>query len=427
MKTLYVGAWLFVAAVFSATLGVVACASDDRAPSDAALESGTPSTVTDGSTALVDASADADAAPRTCSDDGFCHLALPAGKRTLRAVAADEQGTAWAVSDNGEILRYDAGAWKVHVSGLGALNTVFVASATDVWVGGASGKVFRGRGAATATLTFDAVTLPSAPVEDVRAIYGTSPGDVFVVTGKLEGDEGALWLGVAATGGVLHYAGPADGGNGGSWSSPNLASNVAFSHAWGHSGAGVFLAGFEASPPSGSSGGGREGGGEAVLFHRAPLATTFARVALPRDGALGAPLNGLGFIAGGASPTAAHVFLLGRIGGGLAPEASQPGFWLGKRRDGGTPEDGGSFDFTYEREGIFRDPVLRALTASGSTDAWAVGDSGRVRRFDGATWKTVAVTTTSIPLGKNLYGVWSGGPEDVWIVGEDVALRKGVK
>ena len=63
--------------------------------------------------------ADADAStPRECSDDGFCHTALPKGQ-TLRAVWGDGQGVVWAVSGQGAILRWDQTEWKIHASGLG--------------------------------------------------------------------------------------------------------------------------------------------------------------------------------------------------------------------------------------------------------------------------------------------------------------------
>jgi hypothetical protein len=55
---------------------------------------------------------------------------------------------------------------------------------------------------------------------------------------------------------------------------------------------------------------------------------------------------------------------------------------------------------------------LRGVWSNGPGDAWAVGDSGIILRWDGVTWSSVPSGTQS-----NLRGVWASGPSDVWAVG----------
>lgn len=45
---------------------------------------------------------------------------------------------------------------------------------------------------------------------------------------------------------------------------------------------------------------------------------------------------------------------------------------------------------------------------------WAVGEAGRVLRFDGRTW---GVEPTQLPDSAVLWGVWGSGPDDLWAVG----------
>ena len=60
------------------------------------------------------ARADADASV-LCSPDGFCHLPVPVSD-SLRAVWGDGAGTVWAVSDKGDVLRWDGTAFLVHAT-----------------------------------------------------------------------------------------------------------------------------------------------------------------------------------------------------------------------------------------------------------------------------------------------------------------------
>src|SRR2546427_342955 len=54
--------------------------------------------------------------------------------------------------------------------------------------------------------------------------------------------------------------------------------------------------------------------------------------------------------------------------------------------------------------------ALHAIWGDADADVWAVGDSGAIVRFDGATWSS-APSPTSDPL----YAIWGTGSSDVWV------------
>lgn len=65
---------------------------------------------------------------------------------------------------------------------------------------------------------------------------------------------------------------------------------------------------------------------------------------------------------------------------------------------------------------------LFAVWAPSANDAWAVGSSGVVRRFDGTSFQTVPSGSTSYQLS----AVWGSGPSDVWMGGYDSSNSTGL-
>ena len=51
--------------------------------------------------------------------------------------------------------------------------------------------------------------------------------------------------------------------------------------------------------------------------------------------------------------------------------------------------------------------------ASGPNDAWAVGEVGTIRRWNGTEWRDEPSNTTAY-----LDAVWGSGPDDVYVGGE---------
>jgi hypothetical protein len=57
------------------------------------------------------------------------------------------------------------------------------------------------------------------------------------------------------------------------------------------------------------------------------------------------------------------------------------------------------------------------IWGSSATDVWAVGDLGRVLRYDGTKWSKVSVTTDEA-----LFAVWGASAQNVWIGGGSGAM-----
>ena len=60
---------------------------------------------------------------------------------------------------------------------------------------------------------------------------------------------------------------------------------------------------------------------------------------------------------------------------------------------------------------------LNAVWSDGAGDAWAVGDNGRIVRWDGTAW-----TAETSPTTMRLTAIWGEGPDELWAAGEEGAL-----
>lgn len=387
MKLSLIGVSLFVAAGFVACAEAAENDSDPAAKRDAAgLPPGReePSATPDASPEAGDATAPV----RVCSDHGFCHVQLPAGEHELRGVWGDGAGAVWAVSAQGNVLRWSGTAWKVHASGLGALSAVWGSGPTDVWIGG-DGGLQHGTGPVSAALPFAPSALPGGGLR-VTSIWGTGPSDVWVV-GAGENDAGESETR------AMRY-------DGASWAIVTVPADLKVMRVWGSVATGVWMAGLRPIPD--------EWFEEVVVLRRAPGANDFAEVTLPTDPDDTSIFSKMGSIQGAAATSSTSMWILGRS------LSSIPGLWQGTSADGGQ-----TFTWTYTRDGRHDDPELRAVFGTAANDAWAVGDYGRVRRWDGVAWRASGITLTQLPVTDPFYAVWSAGPEETWIVGDGITLR----
>ncbi|MBM4395858.1 MAG: IPT/TIG domain-containing protein [Deltaproteobacteria bacterium] len=64
--------------------------------------------------------------------------------------------------------------------------------------------------------------------------------------------------------------------------------------------------------------------------------------------------------------------------------------------------------------------TLRAVHGAAADDAWAVGDGGRVVRYDGIAWKDVPVQAA---LNRSLRGVSCAAKDDCWAVGSGFVMQ----
>lgn len=334
----------------------------------------------------VDADADA-APPRECSDDGFCHTALPKNQ-FLRGVWGDGAGTVWTVSEQGFVLRWDGTTWNKQADRLGYLTTVWGASATDVWVGGEDG-LFHGTGTSPATLAF--VQVPDI-VGEITSIWGRSPTDVWAVLAAPDGFR------------VLHYA-DVEGQLG--WSAvPVGTPESRFMRVWGSAGTGVWLSAFEVDPASFWERG--------VVYRLLPGATDFEPIAMPGYPGMDPddPFWSFGEVVSASIASDGHIVLQARAVSGDALIVR-----------GSSADAGQTFTFEAEVDGTFQDPPTNAIASFGPNDLWTAGEHGRIRHWDGSAWTPMAVTNTKYPLIAGFYGVWAKGTNDFWAVGDNVALH----
>lgn len=380
---------------------IAACASDDDAPLPGANDAGSTVGDTDASepdAALSDAAADAedvDAAPKACSDDGFCPTVLPA-KEVLRGVWGDGQGAVWAVSETGHVLRHDGTAWKIQFVGSKdrPLRGVWGSGPTDIWVL-AENEVLHGTGSSPETLAFAPVTLPGDASVPLHAIAGTAANDVWVVGGYQDLNEGPF----VASGRVLHYTGA-------TWNLDDVSSEAAYSRVWADGESGVWIAG---SPTTSEE---TNYGLTFKLQRRAKDGTTWETVALPEDPDPNAYFKLPGEISGGGTSGPNSVWIVGTT------QSYNKAYWRGVRSAAGQP-----FTWTIEPRQV-NDLAVTAFWGTSTDDTWAAGEYGRLRHWDGKTWTQARLMTATLPVVDPFYGIWGSTARDLWIVGENIALHK---
>ena len=335
--------------------------------------------------------ASTDAGKRACSYHGFCPTALPP-KQTLTSVWSDGTGVAWAVSTQGNVLRWDGAAWTIHASDLGELAVVWGAGPTDVWIGGQRG-LLHGTGPSSDALAFTPVTLENASARIV-SIWGRSESDVWAV-GDADHPETGYLVGAA-----FHFTDQ-------HWSLvPIETAARRYSIVWGSPATGVWIAAerpMEDMPWMNEL---------FLLRTRGGEKENFTELALPADPHVLPPLGTPGSIRGGVAVSDTSIWLHG------SSSASWPITWRGASAD-----NGATFTFTAERDGTPNAPQINAIFGTAEDDVWTVGDYGQVRHFDGARWASTAVTNAVLPLTNTFHAVWARGTSEVWLVGEDIALR----
>lgn len=346
-----------------------------------------------------DAVVDADAGPRICSDDHFCHSVVPKGQN-LQGVWGDGQGIVWATSNEGNLLRWDGTSWKIHVhlTDEGGIFSIFGTGPTDVWVPTALG-LYHGTGATSAALTFAPVALPGNASVLIKTVWGSGPNDLWAFGGTETPYEPPFVVGRA-----VHYTGPAaDGGSGWTLDAPLSARGIAFRGAWGSPGSGVWVHGGEAN---------ELGEPKGVVVRREAGSTTWKNVALPDDAKTPWHPQAQYFVA--ASMSSDSSVWLGGFNGEFVPS-----LWHGSKVSDG----GAGFDWTYRNLGFWERPVL-ALWGMAANDTWAVGQDGLVSHYDGASWKQAVIRVTDVPLAKHFWGIWGKSSDDFWVVGDQVALHR---
>jgi hypothetical protein len=385
---------LRVGAPALALIALAGACADTEAPAvtDERPEGGTLPPGADASPDPDAGTGDADAAPaRECSDDGFCHTSLPKNQM-LRAVWGDGSGTVWTVSEQGSVLRWDGSQWNVQATRLGLLTTAWGSSPTDVWVGGQDG-LFHGTGANPAALTFARVTDLTG---EVISIWGQSATDIWAVVVDVEGSR------------VVHY-GDVEGAL--AWSVvPIGAPDSRFSRVWGSAGTGVWIASMSFDETTFSDRG--------EVHQRRPGSQDFEPVPMPGHPFHDGPYWAFGEVTCAAVASDTQMVIQARA------VSYDPLFIRGTSEDGGP-----SFAFAAEVDNLSgefndsQDPETNAVLAFSHDDVWTAGLHGRIRHWDGTSWTRMAVTKTKYPLAADFYGLWAKNSNDIWAVGDNVALH----
>ncbi len=383
-----------VAAMFStAWVALWACAETNpaSAPGDAGTETGTPAEE-DGATLDADGGEDADAAPAMCTADDICHTVLPANE-DLRDVWGDGQGVVWAVSRQGHVLRWNGTAWTIQHSEAGALGAIWGSSPTDIWIGGARG-LFHGQGASSDTITWTHVTVNGLDGIPIVSIWGTGPSDIWAVGGFADTTKTPhLYDGRA-----MHYDGTSFE------IEPVRRAPAVFTKVWGTSAEDVWIAGYDLELFPAVS-----GTGVALRFDPAGApGARFTELTLPKAVSSGRELDLARVLGGGA--IAGMPILLAESDGSHLYFVGSPG------------ADGG-FDWKQERFAVHPSLALRAVWGTSTSDLWLAGDFGRLRHWDGSTWSLPRTVITQVPLTNAFHAIWGKG-DDVWFVGDEIALHK---
>ncbi len=386
------GASVLVLSLTAAAIGTAACADSDKEPFIAPPNDTGDASLRDDDADGVTPDASAEAGAKRCSDHGFCRTNLPPGEHTFEGVWGDGTGVVWAVTAEGNVLRWDGTVWKIHASNLGPLVAIWGSGPTDVWIGGDEG-IRHGTGTSSATLSFVEVPVAGEPAR-IASIWGLSATNEVWAAGSADDPDTGM-----SVGRLLHLA------DGGVWTEVTLAPEMfSCSGVWGNAATGVWAACSRPvlDMPEYSE----------LVILRMHGGDDFVEVPMPVNPDDDPLLSIPGVLGGAVAISNSSVWIYG------VTASNWPTVWRGTSTD-----DGATFTFTEQRDGQPNDPVITAVHGTAPNDLWAVGEYGKARHWNGTTWSTVAITNTPVPIIDPLHAVWSGGQSEVWFVGKQIALR----
>jgi hypothetical protein len=354
----------------------------------------------------VDAGSDRDADPlRTCTDEGWCHTVVP-DAQTLKDVWGDGQGVVWTVSEEGQILRFDGESWVVsHTAGV-PLYAIWGSSPTDIWAGGGArttttvlpGLLLHGTGDSPSTLVWTEVETPVT----VRSIWGTSATDIWAAVSMVNRvrDTDPSY--------ILHYTGPADPSEGTGWEidPASTAFPAHFEKIWGTGTDDVWVSGRVAITTSTARG---------QALHRRPdgagdFVWTTEQPPLPTNTLARTDTYGHS-----GSKTVAYLV-------GFNGNTNSAFLHVGVSAD-----DGATFTWTEHTaaETGYANGSISAVWGTGLNDIWLAGARGRLRHWNGTTWRVALVSIDGeMPVQKAVSSFWGTGPNELWVVGADLAIHK---
>ncbi|MBX3216616.1 MAG: hypothetical protein KF850_31560 [Labilithrix sp.] len=326
-----------------------------------------------------DAAAEADAGGVAKCTVDWCETPLPipdGGTLSLMDVWAPAPNDAWAVSEEGLVLRWNGAQWTVVWDAQTPLYGIRGDHEGDIWVVGAAGAIFRGRAGATWT------SIPSGTTTDLMEICEASrdaerPRNVAIV-----GEAGI----------VLRWTGAVGEDGNPSWETSNPAvDHELFSVSC--AGSDVWVAGratdwFEGGPRIYRES--AEGWLAQPTIANASRNDSYSKIwAFDRQ----------------------NLWVRGR---GNILRATPAG-------------DGGALGWVEEYApvaGAMKRPS--SIWGTGPNDVWIASSRGRVHHWDGSSLKITATAKGWDVLPNNLRAVSGSGPDDVWVVGDGIALHRNV-
>ena len=393
---------LRVTAAVSVLAGFAACADaegDAAGPEldfDAGMEDSPIPTPTDDveagpsdddAGARADSSAEVDGGLPACTVD-WCDTALPipdGGSLRLMDVWVGSSTNVWTVSAEGNVLHWDGKTWSVVWSTDKALYAVWGDQDCTIWVVGAAGTILRGPNGANFTavpnggVTLDLVGICEGPLD------AEHPRSLAIVGA---GNRVLQWDGTTAENGdpvwdVSSFA-PTSGREPMFHAITCVGHDVWVSGMWneiGDTGGRIFV----------------RYDGESSWTRIRPVPTNIA--ATETYWAIWA-----------SGPE--HVWVRGSHNITYATPNTDGGAPLWRSESSAT----GSTTTTDRRRA--------AAWGSNPSDVWIASNSGRIHHWDGSKLSITATAKNWDVLSSNLHGVHGSGPNEVWVVGDNVALRR---
>ncbi len=376
-------------------IALVACAADgttDTAAPPTNTDSGQGND--DGGAPMSDGgSSEADAPnlapdaerPLACSPTGVCETRLPTSELgeplSLRSVWVVASNDVWSVSAEGLVLHHDGTSWTTSHRANHALYSVW-GTATDVWAGGERGLLLhRSAGEWTRVETGHA--------QPIRAIYGTSAGDVWFSRG----------------GAVDHF----DGSKLTTLSpgTPGLRITTIF----GRPGFGTYAAGYVERPVNLDT---QTADHEPYVFELSPTAVSTFNSSLTGKAGF-APISG---VATDAPDEDHRVLLFGYLDWNATLVPSYTVFGKNSSISVGRTGESPVSDFVNFAP---RPPAFPAW-ARAWNDVRYVNEVGGFLRWDGTSFTRREIDMGYSFVPRTVFGV-HGNSADMWIVGDGFALK----
>ncbi|MDF2696315.1 MAG: hypothetical protein K0S65_4698 [Labilithrix sp.] len=318
--------------------------------------------------------ADAGDGPR-CTTDGWCYTKLPvtdAGVMTLTDVWANHD-EAWAVTNEGLVLHWKNDAWSIAFTASAGLTGVLRDHEGTVWVIGKAGTLFRH---VAGTPDTEWAPVPAGMTADL----------VGICEGPIDGSSPQnLWLAGQYTV-LMQWTGAVQGSP--VWSFTPLGP-IEIRSMWCSQG-NVWAVGLDMT-----------NNGSALYFG---------------SGGVWTKLSGL--------PTTQFGRPFTSVWGSSASDIWMADIKKIVHGPGGDPPAWTSYDVG---DWHYTSPTDWDFWGTDPSDVWLVGRRGRIYHYDGTKLELSSTSLNGVVMTNNLHGISGASADDLWVVGDDIALHRKAK